>query len=154
MTYYLTAFVLNGTGPNCEKLKIVEKYTSAERAKIKLNNILVDKKQLGWKVTELSEEERNETKNNLISIASGETPDGINMIMWAISIDPTPSMDGQAMFPEAVDITREVQSKARMDKMALMSNGEGFLFALKETFKQNPKISIAITVSLIWLAFF
>ncbi|MEZ9903664.1 hypothetical protein AB4343_02310 [Vibrio breoganii] len=151
MTYYLTAFIFEGFGPTSEKRKIVETYSSVDKAQVKLDSILSEKKQLGWTIEEVPHKEVE--ADNFACIVNGEESGGFNTVLWTIGTDPIPTSNGEVLFPEAIDITSEAQRQYRLDKMRTMSKGSGFLFALKETFKSSPKLSILVIVAILYFFF-
>ena len=119
MAYYLTAFIKHEN--NYQQLnKIVEEYSSFDKAKEKLTSIVDGRKAQGWVVEYMDGDElKNDMEgdgilSNILAFADINQPNTINTITYTITKDEPP-WEGSSetpMFPEAVDVTGEIQAHA------------------------------------------
>ena len=145
MKYYLTGFVFTGYGDN-DKVKIVEKYNSQEKAEEKLVSLIKDKQVQGWEIESLPTEEIESSDNNLLRMVVANMPDSIKAVTWTLTTDPEPISDGEAIFPGFVDITIEAQQCTPSNEEYVVSSEETNYFL---NMKTSQKIIFACSVATI-----
>ncbi|MFK5948972.1 MAG: hypothetical protein QM500_09425 [Methylococcales bacterium] len=147
MSYYLSAFIFQGYGQD-DKTKIIEKYSTLDSAKNKLDRILNEKSTQNWELEIFTNEEINELQGNIEFMATAQEPDTINLITWVISPEETPVSNEGALFPEFKDITSEVISTNN-----IVTADQGFIRVLIATIKMYPVASAGIAFFVYWLLF-
>lgn len=106
MTYYLTAFINDTRHSYRDILRLQHTFYNLDSAVAELTSAILQKKNENWDI------EQGDGKNmekgcetNAILYAIAEHPTNKSTVMYTITTEKTPTLDNEAMFPEAEDIT-------------------------------------------------
>lgn len=157
--HYITMFVAHGFS---DLTKTTDIYSSLEHAGSVLSDILKNKLTQNWKLTTYTNEEISKINSNAISMIQGTNPSGTLAVTWVLHPDPALINKDGVLFPDYIYIAERSRDYSEMEdgeqvvelsKMASMSAGEGFIYALIETIKMYPVASAGIGFFLTWLFF-